>query len=104
MMPHAARDPAQPDGLFEAFKGMAALAVDVAQTRLEPLSLEVEQERARLLALLVFSLVGAVFPALRSSSPPCDMLCCIRVSGFNTTDEFVRSFARDSVSVLLRVS
>jgi hypothetical protein len=103
MMPHAARDPAQPDGLFEAFKGMAALAVDVAQTRLEPLSLEVEQERARLLALLVFSLVGAVFPALRSSSSPATCFA-IRVSGFNTTDEFVRSFARDSVSVLLRVS
>ncbi len=64
MTPHAARDPAPPDGLFDAFKGMAALAVDVAQTRLELLSLEVEEERARLSALLVLSLVALFFLAL----------------------------------------
>ncbi len=64
MMPHASRDPARPDGLFDAFKGMAALAVDVAQTRLELLSLEVEEERARLSALLLFTLVALFFLAL----------------------------------------
>lgn len=58
------RDPAPPDGLFDAFKGMAALAVDVAQTRLELLSLEVEEERARLSALLLFALVALFFLGL----------------------------------------
>jgi uncharacterized membrane protein YqjE len=64
MTPHAARDPAPPDGLFDTLKGMAAVAVDVAQTRLELLSLEVEEERARLSALLVLSLVALFFLGL----------------------------------------
>lgn len=64
MAPHAARDPARQDGLFDAFKNTAALALDAAQTRLELLSLEIEEERVRLSALVVLALVALFFLGL----------------------------------------
>lgn len=45
-------------GLFDSLKGLAASLVGVAHTRLELLSMDLEEERARLISVLVMLFVA----------------------------------------------
>lgn len=58
--PGAARSP----GLFASLRNLAATLISIAQTRLELLSAEVEEERLRLLQLLLTVFVALFFSAL----------------------------------------
>ncbi len=58
--PGAARSP----GLFASLRNLAATLIAAAQTRLELLSAEVEEERLRLLQLLLTALIALFFSAL----------------------------------------
>jgi len=58
--PGAARSP----GLFASLRSLAATLIAIAQTRLELLSTEVEEERLRLLQLLLTAFIALFFSAL----------------------------------------
>lgn len=58
--PRAARSP----GLFASLRNLAATLIATAQTRLELLSAEVEEERLRLLQLLLTAFIALFFFAL----------------------------------------
>ena len=55
---------AQSPGLFASLRNLAATLVATAQTRLELLSTEVEEERLRLLQLLLTAFIAVFFSAL----------------------------------------
>jgi uncharacterized membrane protein YqjE len=50
--------PSESRGLFDSLKGLAASLVGIVQTRLDLLSIELEENRERLLSLLVLMLVA----------------------------------------------
>ena len=56
--------PARPSGLFASLRNLAATLVATAQTRLELLSTESEEERLRLLQILLGSLIALFLSAL----------------------------------------
>lgn len=56
--------PARSSGLLASLRNLAATLVAVAQTRLELLSTEIEEERLRLLQILLGSLIALFFSAL----------------------------------------
>lgn len=55
---------ARSSGLFVSLRNLAATLVATAQTRLELLSTEIEEERLRLLQILLGSLIALFFSAL----------------------------------------
>ena len=64
----SAEDPGQgpipQPGLFTSLRNLATTLVAVAQTRLELLSAEIEEEQVRLLQILLGSLIALFFSAL----------------------------------------
>ena len=59
-MPNAPEERTQV-GLFDSLKGLLATLLDIAHTRVELISTEVEEQFARLVSLLVWGLVALFF-------------------------------------------
>ena len=51
----------RPRGLFASLRGLAATGLSLAQTRLELLAVELQEEKARLLGLLAWGALALIF-------------------------------------------